>query len=74
MAVVNSVYIFSDLVDLSKLQEIYLQKNRAKMFTHRLECPADKATQWMLFENINLQGKHLLHTSQYLLQMTHNLR
>ena len=41
MAVVNSVYIFRDLVDLSKLQEIYPEKNRAKMFTHRPECPAD---------------------------------
>lgn len=31
MAVVNGVYIFRDLVDLSKLQEICLEKNRAKM-------------------------------------------
>lgn len=37
MAVVNSVYIFRDLVDLSKLQKIYPEKNRAKMFTHRPE-------------------------------------
>lgn len=41
MAVVNGVYIFRDLVDLSKLQEICLAKNSAKMFTHRPECPAD---------------------------------